>query len=434
MHSSHSVALLTLTLAVAASLGAVRPAHAQMLEPPAPRHEVHASIGASNFGGEAELGYQLSFPSGASVGAAARGAYGDWFVAGLPVERAATLGGELRGEIPVRASGRRRLLLRGALGARTTAGDLTNPASGAEVERSLAPTIEVGARAVVAATDDLDVHVGLAIPVALAVAPSTELEELGQLLELGLERRIGDRVSLSLRARAGGMYGYGGDGAKLEAGADLGVRVSLDGPRTAPVEAERDGGVGAFVATEWRIMGLAGHTSHGPGAAVGVTLLGGHLKLGLVTHARPGPLNPTTFAVSPASGASYKGRSELALRSDGAFVGALVAPSFGLPGAPAIDVEIPVAFGQSAYGFYLSGDDRVTPDGRRVSEWEDELFEGKDSSPAFGGEIGLKIGIRLPGGLKPYAAFRHAFTLGFDTVVKDDYGGPTGALGVEVEM
>src|SRR5262245_36148040 len=87
------------------------------------------------------------------------------------------------------------------------------------------------------------------------------------------------------------------------------------------------GAVGGFVDLEWRAMGLGGHLSHGTSFAAGVTLLDGHLRLGLAGLNRPGPWNPATFDVTLPEGRTYRGKRRLALRSDGAMAGAHVALS-----------------------------------------------------------------------------------------------------------
>ena len=85
------------------------------------------------------------------------------------------------------------------------------------------------------------------------------------------------------------------------------------------------GAVGGFLDLEWRAMGLGGHLSHGGAFAAGVTLLEGHLRLGVAGLGRPGPWNPTTFDVTLPEGRTYRGKRRLSLRSDGGMAGAHVA-------------------------------------------------------------------------------------------------------------
>ena len=86
-----------------------------------------------------------------------------------------------------------------------------------------------------------------------------------------------------------------------------------------------------------------------------------------------------------------------------------------------MSVELPLAIGQAAFGFYLPAKDRVTPDGRRVSAWENELFGG------------IKVAVKLPSAewLAPYVALRYTWSLGFDTLVRSSYDGPSAALGLQ---
>ncbi|MCK6522275.1 hypothetical protein L6R49_12635 [Myxococcota bacterium] len=74
---------------------------------------------------------------------------------------------------------------------------------------------------------------------------------------------------------------------------------------------------GAFVALEWRGYAIAEHLSHGPAFAAGASLWDDHLRIGVAGTARPGPMNPHTFALDVPSG-DYKGQETLQLRSDGA--------------------------------------------------------------------------------------------------------------------
>ncbi len=53
--------------------------------------------------------------------------------------------------------------------------------------------------------------------------------------------------------------------------------------------------------------------------------------------------------------------------------------------------------GYGGFGFYLHGDDRKTPDGRRVSEWEDELLDGRDADANnLVLDVGMRVAYRSP--------------------------------------
>lgn len=191
--------------------------------------------------------------------------------------------------------------------------------------------------------------------------------------------------------------------------------------------------VGVFVGMDWRAMGLAGHFSHGPGFQAGVTLLNGHLKLGLAGFARPGPINSATFSVQTVDGRAFNGSSTLNLRSDGGLVGLMAAPVVNVPGVDWLSLELPVMLGQGGFGFYLHGDDRRTPDGRRVSQWENELLGGRDSSFGMGLDVGLRLALRSAtvGYARPYVGVHYTTVFGYDTYVRSSYSGFSALAGVQ---
>lgn len=162
-----------------------------------------------------------------------------------------------------------------------------------------------------------------------------------------------------------------------------------------------------------------------------MTFARGRGRIGLTGFARPGPINPSTFSVKAADNQSYKGSETLTLRSDGAFVGLMGAWSVKCPGIPRLRLTFPVSVGQAVFGFYLSGDDRKTPDGRLVSDWENELMDGRDSSVALGLEGGLQLGLDLPPTpeVQPYLGLHYFYALGYDAYVRDSYAGPLLSLG-----
>lgn len=202
----------------------------------------------------------------------------------------------------------------------------------------------------------------------------------------------------------------------------------------APVPRLEDSGIAApYLRLGWRVMGIGGHVSHGPEVAAGV-LLWNHLELGFAGVARPGPINPATFQAD-LGGATYNGQSQLTLKSDGALVGLLLGFRFQLPGVDWLDVEVPVVLGFGAFGFYIQGEDRETPDGRRVSEWENELFDGRDSSAGFAVDIGLRFAVHTPlPWLKVSAGLHYMHVLGYDAFLATSYSGFSGSLGVEMAV
>lgn len=188
---------------------------------------------------------------------------------------------------------------------------------------------------------------------------------------------------------------------------------------------------GGFVDLGWRAYGLGGHFSHGPAFSAGA-ILSRYFEIGIAGIARPGPLNPRTFSVTVPDGGTYRGQSTLNLRSDGAAMGLLLGARLPVRNAP-VEFEFPVMIGYGGFGFYLHGEDRETPDGRRVSEWEDELLDGRD---ADANNLVLDVGVRVALApkrapfLRPYIGVHYTLVTPYDTAVLADYSGFSGAIGI----
>jgi hypothetical protein len=189
---------------------------------------------------------------------------------------------------------------------------------------------------------------------------------------------------------------------------------------------------GGFVGAEWRVMGIGGHVSHGPGFQAGAIFFD-HLAIGVAGIARPGPINPATFSHDLPAGQTYKGKSTLHLRSDGNTLGLLVAPFYDFRRAP-LSLELPIMIGYGGFGFYLHGDDRKVPDDRRVSDWENELFDGRDSDPV---NLVIDLGVRLSftprraRTVRVHVGVHYMWVPGFDTAVRANYDGVSGVLGIK---
>ena len=182
----------------------------------------------------------------------------------------------------------------------------------------------------------------------------------------------------------------------------------------------------AFVSLGWRVMGLADHVSHGPDFQAGV-LLFGHLKVGIAGMARPGPINPATFqaAVDPA----YRGQSTLQLRSDGAIIGLLLAPTIRVG---RVRLELPVTVGFGAFGFYLNGGKRNTPDGEGVSTWENRLLDNADSSGGIAIDMGFRVAVRTRvQAVHPFVGIHYTAVIGYEATLATSYQGFSGVLGVQ---
>lgn len=169
------------------------------------------------------------------------------------------------------------------------------------------------------------------------------------------------------------------------------VALSLPARAEEPAPA-----VGWFATESVRAMGIAQHTSFGLGLEAGVVLFK-RLQVGVNLYGRSGDANDATFPTALPEGVTYKGRSTLDLRMDYGWQGLMVAPLLDMPGVSWLQLQVPLTVGYGGCGFYLPGEDRVTPDGRRVSEWEEELFNGADVGFAPMLDVGLRAAVALPG-------------------------------------
>jgi hypothetical protein len=129
------------------------------------------------------------------------------------------------------------------------------------------------------------------------------------------------------------------------------------------------------------------------GGTLGVKLFKKRLKVGAQWYGRPGPINSMEYTVTPSDGQIYKGRNEITLRADHGTFGLFLAPIINLK---KVRIEIPMSIGSMGGGFYLLGDDRLTPDGDRVSVWEDRLMDGRDAGFSTFYEIGTRLFIPMP--------------------------------------
>jgi hypothetical protein len=160
-----------------------------------------------------------------------------------------------------------------------------------------------------------------------------------------------------------------------------------------PAAKAKSGKIGWFVTPEYSTMFLDNHIGHSFGFSMGFKFLKDHLKVGYFNYGRSGPINSYTLNTALPVGKTYKGKSSIDLRADHGAFGLMIAPSFTLQKTK-IEIDFPINVGSIGAGFYLAGEDRKTPDGRRVSEWENELFEGKDA--AFAGMLEFGIRASLP--------------------------------------
>ena len=303
-------------------------------------------------------------------------------------------------------------------------------------DAALAVAVLLAPRVTLELTDRVELFGSVNLNVEYEVSPGAEIALQETPYEVGLRYWVNDKLALGASGFVGGAFGYVGDGAKHRAGANVGVVYAFDDKPDKELEEfpkDRDG-PGAFVSMSWRGMMLGEHLGHGPGFQAGVSLLGGKLKLGVAGFNRPGPLNPRTFEVTPSDGQTYKGEETITLRSDGGMAGAMAAVH--LPLSESLALEVPLTVGQAGFGFYLFDEDRETPDGRRVSEWENDLQGNIDAGFAVGVDAGVRLMAtpRAMPWLRPFVGVHYTVTPGYRSFVRDNYRGASIAVGTELAV
>ncbi len=190
---------------------------------------------------------------------------------------------------------------------------------------------------------------------------------------------------------------------------------------------------------QWFISPEAGfilhddHLGRNMGFQTGFTFANGHLKTGFFYYGRSGPINPQTYTLNLPEGTDYNGKTSLDLRADHGAFGLFVSPVVSL--GSDWQLEVPLMFGQLGAGFYLVGEDRITPDGRRVSEWEDELMGETDAGFGWLLEGGVRISRALPtaANIRVGGGLHYSHTIGYQSFVggTEFYKRPRVALFVE---
>jgi hypothetical protein len=410
----------TLLIALFANFCAV-PAFAQS--------DVTATVGADNLdlpwaevGGAVETDGRHRF-SGSLRGGLAR----ERFIGGKPSGDAGVVTGSLGAEWSLDD---RRANFR--LGTALTLQSVLADPGNSEGNSNLVPGVSLIAAVEVPVSESVDLRVAVPVNIGVAVSPETELDILETPYSVSADFWVSPRVAVTPAAFVGGAFGYGGDGAKHRVGGSLSLQLALDDRPKAPDTHDPEASTAGFVHVGWRALSIGGHASHGPEFAAGVRLLGGWLRLGIGGYNRPGPLNPTEFEVETSNGVSYRGSETLSLKSDGGVVGLLVGTQ--IPVTEWLALDIPIIVGQAAFGFYLAGDDRNTPDGRRVSAWENEMQDGRDASFAIGVDAGLRAQFTIASvpWLKPTVGVHYLVTPGYDAYAKDDYSGLSMSAGAEL--
>ena len=153
-------------------------------------------------------------------------------------------------------------------------------------------------------------------------------------------------------------------------------------------QAEQSSRIGWLISPEVGGIFHEDHVGLTIGGAFGLKLFKDHLKVGIQAYGRSGPINGQEFFVEASDGQVYKGSSTLRLRADHTAFGGFLAPSFTLK---RLHFDFPIAAGMLGGGFYLTGEDRVTPDGARVSVWENKLMDERDAGFGTWIEFGARV-------------------------------------------
>ncbi|MEM9919196.1 MAG: hypothetical protein AAF990_13925 [Bacteroidota bacterium] len=185
-------------------------------------------------------------------------------------------------------------------------------------------------------------------------------------------------------------------------------------------------------------MFLDEHIGNAVGVSIGITTKNRKWDFGIRTYGRSGPINQgQVYDLVLEEGVTYKGKSVIQVANDHGYLGLEIAYNLKL-NADRLVIRFPISFGQFGAGFYLLDDDRITPDGRRVNEWEDELQEGNDAGfgllSEFGGQVIYQL---IPNNryLNLFAGLTYTNTYGYESFLgeEDFYNNKLrGSIGIRV--
>jgi hypothetical protein len=170
-----------------------------------------------------------------------------------------------------------------------------------------------------------------------------------------------------------------------------------------------------FITPEVGAMFLETHVGKSVGFSFGFKVWKERLKIGFMAYGRSGPTNSATFDTKFVNNQTYKGKTSADLRADWGTFGLMLAPTFKVKN---IEIDVPIILGGGAGGFYLVGEDRKTPDGARVSVWEDKLFNGEDAAFGTMAEVGVRAFVQTKiKGISVGAGLHYTMINGWKTLV-----------------
>lgn len=215
--------------------------------------------------------------------------------------------------------------------------------------------------------------------------------------------------------------------------ADEGSPPSERAALTGPAEPSPFGGYFELGA---RTLGT--YRSAHPGLSGGFGARLGSLKLGIGFVFSPASFKDVRFELPLQEGQTYRGSSTLKLGAQEILAGVHASWVFDVPRLDWIDLEVPLLVGAYFLGTPLMGEDRKTPDGDRVSVWEDRLLAAQDLNLGLGIELGLRVRVRpiedMPW-LKLALGLHYIGVVGIDQTYlpADSIHGPSGSLALVIE-
>jgi len=128
-------------------------------------------------------------------------------------------------QFPMAAASRLRIDMRLSVLGRIVATDDAE----APGDQSTTLGFEIGPIANVLVSDRIALRTGFVAPQHIELTPDGGLARTGTLSVLGLAWRVTDTLGLYIDGRAGGLFGFGGDGLKFLASGTVGFRYTLGG-------------------------------------------------------------------------------------------------------------------------------------------------------------------------------------------------------------
>lgn len=185
-------------------------------------HAATASARASALGFGAQFGYRARLRRGLGLGLEVEGLYDpEAVLGGHATERNGFVNVRAPVFVPVARSDTFTFAVLVAPGLRV--GFAGEPGFGPD--RSVAVTMEAGVFGYVHVTRRLTWMLGFDVPVAIQVAPITDVSETGQLLRTGPVVNLTPRINLYATVDAGGLFGSDGDAGKFLIRGTAGVRL-----------------------------------------------------------------------------------------------------------------------------------------------------------------------------------------------------------------